>query len=412
MKNIFHFPGLRMSKSNVPTQCSLNCDSVINRTVTIGYVSPSDPFKDKTNWSGTIYKVREAIELSGCSVVWVSYKNNSLLILIGKFLLKLYSKLFAKKISLDHVKIIGKLQLFTLNKTAYHKCDYLFFSGQSLLLSNLKIKKPIIYYSDATFHLMVNYYLCNLASWNIKQGNEIEKMALNMSSIVIHASEWASNSAIDYYGAQKSKCYVLEFGANLDFNDIEETEPYNSDCELKILFSGVDWERKGAEVAIEAVSYLNNNNVRARLILVGLPSIPERYKNIPYIEHYGFLNKNIPEQYEQYVSIIKQCHLLLLPTRMECAGIVFCEASAYGLPIFTYDTGGVANYVINGCNGYRLSLSEKGDAFARKIMECINKNELLELKKGGMQLYKNKFSWMSWAERFREILNSSPLNNP
>ena len=50
--------------------------------------------------------------------------------------------------------------------------------------------------------------------------------------------------------------------------------------------------------------------------------------------------------------------ILLLPTQAECAGIVFVEASAYSMPIFTHDTGGISNYVINGINGYRLPLKK------------------------------------------------------
>ena len=406
MENNLYSSSTKQAEEVGETQHYPVCSPGRDRFVTIGYISSSDPFKDRKDWSGTTYKVREAIELSGCKVIWVSYKKNSLPILIIKILLKTYQKLFAKKILSDHMKIIGKLQSFTINKAAYHKCDYLFFSGQSVLLSNLKTEKPIIYYSDATFHLMLDYYWHSLASWNIKQGHEIEKTALHKSNIVIHSSKWASTSAIDFYKTSEAKCHVLEFGANLDDVDIAKTESYNIDCELRVLFSGVDWERKGAEIAIETVRCLNKNNVKTKLILVGLNLIPEKYKNIHFIENVGFLNKNIPEQYEKYISIIKKCHLLLLPTKMECAGIVFCEASAYGLPIFTYDTGGIANYVVDGCNGYRLSLSEKGEAFARKITKCINNNELPKLKEGGMQLYKEKLSWNSWAERFKEILKN------
>lgn len=32
---------------------------------TIGYVTAADPFHDRKAWSGTIYKVREAIENAG-----------------------------------------------------------------------------------------------------------------------------------------------------------------------------------------------------------------------------------------------------------------------------------------------------------------------------------------------------------
>ena len=375
-----------------------------NHKITIGYVSHSDPFADKKDWSGTTYKIREALELSGCKIVWVAYKKETTPIIIVKILLKIYSKLIRKNILTDHTKIVGKLQSLTIDKSCYEECDYLFFSGQSQILASLDTKKQIIYYSDATFQLMIDYYWHNLSSWTIKQGNDIERTALEKSKIIIHSNVWASNSAIDFYGTQKEKCHVLEFGANLEDDDITSTEPYTGG-ELRVLFSGVEWKRKGAKVAIDTVGYLNKNNIKAKLFLVGLNSIPEEYKNISFIEHIGFLNKNIPEQYNKYISIIKQCHLLLLPTRAECSPIIFSEASAYGLPIFTYDTGGLINYVVNDCNGYRLPLSEKEEAFAHKIKECIDSGEFLRLKEGCLRLYKEKLNWKTWASRFNKLIN-------
>ena len=59
------------------------------------------------------------------------------------------------------------------------------------------------------------------------------------------------------------------------------------------------------------------------------------------MDYVGFLNKNIPEQYQKLITIMGRCNLFLLPTKAECAGIVLCEASAFGLPIFTFDTGGL-----------------------------------------------------------------------
>ena len=41
----------------------------------VGYVSPTDPFKDRKSWSGTYYNTREALEKAGHQVEWVSYTN-------------------------------------------------------------------------------------------------------------------------------------------------------------------------------------------------------------------------------------------------------------------------------------------------------------------------------------------------
>ncbi|WP_270350498.1 glycosyltransferase [Ligilactobacillus salivarius] len=73
---------------------------------------------------------------------------------------------------------------------------------------------------------------------------------------------------------------------------------------------------------------------------------------------------------------------MLLPTRAECAGIVFNEASAFGVPSLSVDTGGVADYVKNNINGYRMPLSANGEDFALKIEEWIKEDKLSTLSKG------------------------------
>lgn len=101
-----------------------------------------------------------------------------------------------------------------------------------------------------------------------------------------------------------------------------------------------------------------------------------------------------------FLKLICNCHCLLLPTHAECAGIVFSEASAFGLPSFAYDTGGISNYVINGKNGYRLSPDSTAVDFAHTIESAINTNEFKQLHDGALSHYKEKVSWKAWSKRF------------
>lgn len=112
---------------------------------------------------------------------------------------------------------------------------------------------------------------------------------------------------------------------------------------------------------------------------------------------------------EKYIDTIRQSHIFLLPTRAECAGIVFSESSAYGLPIFTYNTGGIGNYVIDGINGYKLPLTAKGKEFADKIEESLKNNEFEKLGQGGIKLFNEKLNWHSWAESFKKIMQDNNL---
>lgn len=369
----------------------------------IGFVTDVDPFHDKKAWSGTIYKLCEAIQMAGYEVVWVPYRKSG----FRHWLLKKYYKLmWGRKVLRDQNKRFYQLCAKTVDDALINSCDFLFFAGHAQMASYFKTKKPVVYYTDTTFELMLNYYWFDVPASIIRKGNEAERMGIHNSTLNIRASQWAADSVIHFYGADPNSVHVIEMGANVADVDISPIEPYVSG-ELRILFSGVEWERKGAETAIRTVEELNKRGVDARLIMVGIKNVPDAYKGIPYVEYVGFLNKNDEFQYERYIETIKRAHILLLPTQAECAGIVFAEASAFGIPVFTYDTGGIPNYVINGVNGYRLPMSSSYTMFADSIVRAVQGNELSALGKGGVQLYKDRLNWNAWAQSFRKIMEET-----
>ena len=211
-------------------------------------------------------------------------------------------------------------------------------------------------------------------------------------------------------GYDPKKTYVIEFGANIDDTDlVPNTRKYTAGEPVTILFSGVEWKRKGGDIAVETVRQLNEQGIRARLVIAGIRELPRQYEGLPYIDYVGFLNKNDPEQYRRYVQLWQEAHLFLLPTRAECSAIVYCEASAYGVPIFTYDTGGTGDYVIDGVNGYRLPLSAAAADFAACIKRNLNAASLQALHEGGLRMYKEKLSWKAWSRRFREIMEENGM---
>ncbi|TWP29880.1 glycosyltransferase [Apibacter muscae] len=243
----------------------------------------------------------------------------------------------------------------------------------------------------------------NFFSFNVKQGNVIEKRAADNSTTIIVSSDWAKNPFINDYKIPEKKIKVIEFGANIDNIIVNPKFNYQKTGQINLLFLGVDWERKGGEIAIECLNYLNDNNIKSVLHVVGTKP-PIKYNNYN-IKSYGYLNKNLDKDYSLLKEIIYNSDLLLLPTKAECSAIVFSEASAYGLPILTYDTGGVSNYVINGQNGYRLNLKCGGKEFAEKILEIIHLKELDKLREGFFAIYKQKLNWECWKAKFMNVIN-------
>lgn len=372
----------------------------------IGYISEQNPFTDRKVWSGTIFKIREGIENAGFKVLWIPYKVNRFKLRILKIFIKIFN---GRSALVDHNKIYYKLCAQSIDIEKTEKCDYLFFPGGAPIGVFLKTNKPIIYYTDATFKLMINYYWYHQSKWIIRQGNETERLGIQNSYINIRSSKWAADSVVNDYNGNPERNYVLEFGANIDHKDIIQSKPYKNNEALNILFSGVDWIRKGGDIAVKTVQLLNQKGIKTNLFITGISQLPSQYQNLPYIKNWGFFNKNIPEQYQQYIKIISSSHIFLFPTKAECSAIVLCEASAFGLPIFTYDTGGLANYVLNGVNGYRLPLQANETDFANTIITCIKNNELEKLSSGGIKLFNEKLNWNAWARSFKKIMKDNGL---
>lgn len=367
--------------------------------IKIGFLTSHNP-QDKKAWSGLIYQFYKNLS-EEYEIVWIPIKKSFLGLRYMK-VIKI-SKISRKNFT-SHFTFPAKRMSRKIDKKLLESVDLIFAPVASSCVAYLKTNKPIIYLSDTAFSLMVDYYYFNLSGFNIKEGNKIEQLTARNSSHIIVSSDWAKKAFVECYSTPKEKVSVIEFGANIDEIESDQNN-YKVKGILNILFLGVEWKRKGGGVAVESVKKLNESGIEAHLYIVGTDT-PEEYLKYDFIKPVGFLNKNKESEYRRLREIISQSDILLLPTKAECAGVAFSEASAYRLPIFTYDTGGIANYVVNGKNGYRLPLSADGEDFADRIKECIEKDELSILKEGCGDIYNEKLNWNVWTPKVRNIIDN------
>src|SRR6266849_969607 len=96
---------------------------------------------------------------------------------------------------------------------------------------------------------------------------------------------------------------------------------------------------------------------------------------------------------------------LLVPTRADCTPIVFCEANAFGLPVITTDTGGVAEVVRDGENGFLLPYSARGAAYADVIAKAYRDDQrYAELVSASRTAFENRLNWDAWGATVKNIL--------
>ncbi len=371
---------------------------------TIGYVTPYNPFTNRVAFSGVIYKVREAIEKAGVDVVWIPYRNDVKKNIGIKILNKFYKMIGQARFSGGICEKDLKKWASTIDTSKIEKCDALFFPTNTQIALYCNFDKPIINFSDATVQQMVGYYWNGYGKKTIEEASNLETKATQISSLLIRPSQWAIDSLIKDCGADTRKCHLLEYGPCIDLSEITPVKLWK-EGRLNILFSGVDWKRKGGEIAVKTTRLLRENGIDAHLYVVGPKVQPSDCQGLEYVTFVGFLDKNNPSNYTQYIELFKRSHIFLLPTLAECAGIVFAEASAFGLPCYTYSTGGVTNYVVNGVNGRTLPLGSSADMFCRQILNDIKTSNIENFHDGGLELCKTTLSWDVWARKFAEIID-------
>lgn len=375
----------------------------------IGYLSEHAP-SDRKASSGTNYKMVQQLSKIG-ELKWIPIRQRRFAKYF-KYLIKALYLMCGYNVIPALNRYFYKCMYKKVEVESFNDCDIVAAFFCMPTLANLEsIKKPIIYFTDATFPAMIDYYFHNLTESNKRQGIEAENKAMKRSDIIIVSSDWAKDSALNDLKVEPNKINVVEFGANIDEKDIvNDKVPYNLNKQLELLFLGVDWIRKGGDIAVEAVRWLNDNGISTKLHIAGIKKLNENISKLPFVEYHGFLNKNNTGDYNKLVSLLKNSHALLLPTVAECSAISFAEASAYSLPVFTHDTGGIGNYIIDGVNGYKLPIGSTGIDFGKSIKEKAQNGELNMMSIRARDLYNSKLNWEHWGKEISATIDSIVVN--
>lgn len=363
----------------------------------IAYLSSADP-KDLRSWSGIHHSVFTTLENHCGQVSAIGPFVPKWEYFFGRVLSFLSSRIFKKRHDYTHSKRIAKAYGKYFNKKIQEgNYDLVFAVAASSELAHVQTTLPIFYLADATFANVKGYYpfYANLLASSEREGEEIQKLALEKCAHLFFPSEWAANSAINDYGIASDKITIAPLGANMkEVPSFSKRTRSTDDKHVRLLFIGVEWERKGGPCALEALKDLQQRGYSASLTIVGCtPEISATgVKVIP------FINKNDPAQREEFIALFTNHDFLILPTKAECFGLVFCEASAMGLPSLASDTGGVRGAIREGINGHLLPTKASGKDYSDKIVEIISDPVRYEkLAASSRSLFERELNWDAWG---------------
>lgn len=109
---------------------------------------------------------------------------------------------------------------------------------------------------------------------------------------------------------------------------------------------------KRVDLLIEAFAQLKKKQPKCSLLIIGdgpsdvVHSLKQSAEHIPNIHFTGFLMG------ETKANVLSSCDVFCSPSPYETFGLTVVEAMASGVPVVTVKSGAVAEYLVDGVNGY------------------------------------------------------------
>lgn len=182
-------------------------------------------------------------------------------------------------------------------------------------------------------------------------------------------SDWTANSLRNDYHLPDERIVVAGAGSNFHSTPL----PHASYAEQRILFIGVEWERKGGPLILEAFRKLKRDMPDATLVVIGCDPVI----NEPGVEVLGKLHKSEPSELRRLLEEYSRASLFCIMSHYEPFGIVVLEAQECGVPCVVPRRFAFNETVRHGETGLHVAEYDP-DLLANAFRELLADPERLE----------------------------------
>lgn len=323
----------------------------------------------------------------------------------------LSQKFLGFKFDYNYLSMVGRKYANVIEKNLHPNTDVV-LCPSSIPVSLLESKKyKTAFWSDATFGGLLDFYedFSEFDRFTLKNGFELDNNAVKNCTLSIYASDWAAQSAIKHHKADPSRVKVVPYGANFECNrthdDIKNIVSNRDKKTCQLLWVGINWERKGGQIALNIANEMNKMGQPTELIVIGCSPEIDLVK-YPFVKILGYISKKTEEGQMQLESYFANSHFFIFPTKAEAYGIVLPESCSYGLPCLTSDQGGVTTIIKNDINGKTYNLNTPAAEMAAFLLESFtNKTRYEDLALSTFNEYKTRLNWEVATKTVKKLLD-------
>jgi glycosyltransferase involved in cell wall biosynthesis len=380
----------------------------------IAYVS-IQPADDINAWSGLNHNIATCLRAQGAQVELIGPLAHAPRILWSKVRAVLRGWLTGRR----HLwtRDLGLLRYYareTARRLETVDCDVVFSPGtEPITYLPKSIDKPVAFWTDAPFGAMLDYYpwYTGLGKGCIDEGLASDTEALRRTALGVYSSDWAARLAVEKHAAIPARLGVIPFGSNLKSSvaetEIDDLVNQRLRPPWRFLFVGVDWERKGADTVLAAVTELNRLGLPSEMIVVGCQP-PQHIMPLPaFVKLEGFIDKRTEEGRQRMAALYRSTLLFFMPSNAEAFGVVFCEANAHAVPCLATATGGIPTIIQEGKNGRLLPLNAPVADYVQKIRETTDPLVYRQMAHDTLRAYRERLNWEVGGERLMALLRDT-----
>lgn len=270
-----------------------------------------------------------------------------------------------------------------------------------------------VLWTDAMHVSLLNFYTCftDLDDVTIANLCVMDRLAAENCRLLIFASHWAAAEAQRHYGVPDDRLAVIPFGPLVNLPPSPQTVEDLIAARLarrdvcRLLFVGVEWLRKGGRLAVRTARLLEAAGIPARLTVAGIPRLPAELP--ANVESVGVMDISTTVGAERLAELYRDSHFLLVPTRADCFGHIYTEASEFALPSIATAVGGVPSAVREGRNGVLLPLDAPPSSYCDCIRNLWNDPEAYaQLCRSSYTEYQRELNWQSAGDTLGKLLSA------
>ncbi len=105
------------------------------------------------------------------------------------------------------------------------------------------------------------------------------------------------------------------------------------------------------------------------------------------------------------MELFRDAHFVLVPTRGDSYGLVFCEACAFSAPPVGTDTGGVSTIIKDNENGLLIGFDESYESIASRIKSVVlDLSRYVEMSRNARKDFLERLNWRSAGKEIKRII--------